>query len=197
MEVVSTSAAVTSTLVTGSAATTSRCTGFGELDIASITRWWNNSALAKKSGASQRNSSRPGSASPQDNADVVVAPNLVDSAEHGEVWPPPVPEEFDDGDHDREPDARDHAEHCHADEAAHREPELPVLDAPDATQIGDFEEPDRGRDHDGGERRRGEVPKQAGREDEEQRDRDARPPRRSPVSSRPRPRPRAFATSCC
>ena len=54
------SAAVTSTLVTGSAATTTQRTGVGELATASSTRSWNSSALAKKSGASQRNSTRPG-----------------------------------------------------------------------------------------------------------------------------------------
>ena len=54
------SAAVTSTLVTGSAATTSQRTGVGELAIASRTRSWNSSALAKNSGASQRNSTSPG-----------------------------------------------------------------------------------------------------------------------------------------
>ena len=54
------SAAVTSTLVTGSAATTSQRTGVGEPATASSTRSWKSSALAKKSGASQRNSTSPG-----------------------------------------------------------------------------------------------------------------------------------------
>ena len=54
------SAAVTSMLVTGSAATTSQRTGVGEFATASRTRSWNSSAFAKKSGASQRNSTRPG-----------------------------------------------------------------------------------------------------------------------------------------
>ncbi|MCY1178924.1 hypothetical protein D9M73_192990 [compost metagenome] len=56
----SVSAEVTSTLVTGSAATTSQRTGVGEAATASSTRSLNNSALAKNSGASQRNSTRPG-----------------------------------------------------------------------------------------------------------------------------------------
>ena len=54
------SAEVTSTLVTGSAATTSQRTGVGDAATASSTRSWNNSALAKNSGASQRNRTRPG-----------------------------------------------------------------------------------------------------------------------------------------
>src|SRR5262245_29234206 len=54
------SAAVTSTLVTGSAATTSQRTGAGDLAVASKARSLNNSALAKNNGASQRNNTRPG-----------------------------------------------------------------------------------------------------------------------------------------
>ena len=54
------SAAVTSTLVTGSAATTSQLTGAGDFAAASKTRALNSSALAKNNGASQRNSTRPG-----------------------------------------------------------------------------------------------------------------------------------------
>ena len=45
-------AAVTSTLVTGSAATTSQRTGAGDFAAASKTRSLNNSALAKNKGAS-------------------------------------------------------------------------------------------------------------------------------------------------
>src|SRR5882672_10263693 len=48
------SAAVTSTLVTGSAATTSQRTGAGDFAAASRTRSLKNSALAKNKGASQR-----------------------------------------------------------------------------------------------------------------------------------------------
>jgi len=54
------SAAVTSMLVTGSAATTSQRTGVGEVATASSVRPWNHSALAKNKGASQRNRTRPG-----------------------------------------------------------------------------------------------------------------------------------------
>src|SRR5689334_4820432 len=53
------SADVTSTLVIGSAATTTRFTGVGEAATASSTRWLNNSALAKNKGASQRNRTKP------------------------------------------------------------------------------------------------------------------------------------------
>ncbi|MNN81465.1 hypothetical protein D3C81_1982920 [compost metagenome] len=54
------SADVTSTLVTGSAATTSQRTGVGDAATASNTRSLNSSALAKNKGASQRNRTRPG-----------------------------------------------------------------------------------------------------------------------------------------
>ncbi|MNN97001.1 hypothetical protein D3C81_2160790 [compost metagenome] len=54
------SALVTSTLVTGSAASTSQRTGVGDAATASSTRSWNSSALAKNSEASQRKMTRPG-----------------------------------------------------------------------------------------------------------------------------------------
>ncbi|MNG05853.1 hypothetical protein D3C84_890670 [compost metagenome] len=54
------SAEVTSTLVTGSAATTSQRTGVGDAATALSTRSLNSSALAKNNGASQRNRTRPG-----------------------------------------------------------------------------------------------------------------------------------------
>ena len=53
-------AAVTSTLVTGSAPTTSQRAQVGESATASRARSRKNSALAKNSGASQRNSTSPG-----------------------------------------------------------------------------------------------------------------------------------------
>src|SRR4029434_2082896 len=56
----SASAAVTSTLVTGSAATTNQRTGLGDLATTSKARSLNNSALAKNKGASQRKRTRPG-----------------------------------------------------------------------------------------------------------------------------------------
>ena len=134
------SAAVTSTLVTGSAATTSHWTGVGELATASRTRSWKNSALAKKSGASQRNRTRPGIRRACGIArDVVVALDLIDPAEHRRVRTPAVPEELDHGDHDRQRDARNGAEHRHSGEADDRQPELPALDAVDAAQVGDLE----------------------------------------------------------
>jgi hypothetical protein len=50
---------VTSTLVIGSAETTTRRTGVGDSATAPSTRSLNSSALAKNSGASQRNSTSP------------------------------------------------------------------------------------------------------------------------------------------
>ncbi|MNT18408.1 hypothetical protein D3C72_1536110 [compost metagenome] len=46
-------------LVTGSAATITRRTGVGDSAMASSRHSRNSSALAKNSGASQRNSTRP------------------------------------------------------------------------------------------------------------------------------------------
>ena len=56
----SVSAAVTSTLVTGSAATTTQRTGDGDFATASRMRSLKNSAFAKNKGASQRKRTRPG-----------------------------------------------------------------------------------------------------------------------------------------
>ena len=131
------SAAVTSTLVTGSAVTTSQRTGVGEFATASRTRSSNSSALAKNSGASQRNSTRPGIRRASRIAgDVVIALDAFDAAQHGRMRPPAIPEKLDYGDHDRETDARNGAEHGDADEARHRKPELPALDAIDAAEVG-------------------------------------------------------------
>src|SRR5262249_36027668 len=66
--------------------------------------------------------------------DVVIALDAVGAAQNGGMRPPAVPQEFDDGHHDGEPDARDRAQHRHADEADDRQPELPALDAPDAAR---------------------------------------------------------------
>src|SRR5262252_9963232 len=54
------SAEVTSTLVTGSAATTNQRTAVGDCFAASRTRSLNSPVLAKNKGASQRKSTSPG-----------------------------------------------------------------------------------------------------------------------------------------
>ena len=41
--------------------------------------------------------------------------------------------------------------HGHADEADHRQPELPLLDAIDTPQVGDLDQADRRGDDDGGQ----------------------------------------------
>ena len=69
--------------------------------------------------------------------------------------PPAVPEELDHREHDREADARDRAEYGHAGKAADGQPELPALDAVDAAQVGDLDQPDGRGDHDRGQRRVG------------------------------------------
>src|SRR5262245_21418149 len=71
--------------------------------------------------------------------DVVVAPNTIDPSEHCVMWPPAVPQELDDRDADRDADARDNAEYGNADKTDNRQPELPLLDAEDSTQICKFE----------------------------------------------------------
>ena len=62
---------------------------------------------------------------------------------------PAIPEELDHGDHDRERDAGDGAKQSDTRETDHRQPELPALDAIDATQIRDFEQADGRGDNDG------------------------------------------------
>ena len=90
------SAEVTSTLVTGSAATTSQCTGVGEAPPRQARARWNNSALAKNSG---RIPAKQHQARDQPRVwitcDVVVALDAIDATEDGVVRTPAVPEEFD------------------------------------------------------------------------------------------------------
>ena len=64
--------------------------------------------------------------------DVVVALDAVDTSEDRRVRTPAIPQEFDDGNHDGEADARNRAQNRHAGEAADGQPEFPPLDAIDA-----------------------------------------------------------------
>src|SRR4029450_3008649 len=61
--------------------------------------------------------------------DVVVALDALGAAQDRGVRTPAIPQELDDGDHDREADARDGAENGDPDETAEGRPELPALDA--------------------------------------------------------------------
>ena len=80
--------------------------------------------------------------------DVVVALDPLGLPQHRGIRPPAIPQKFDDGDHDGQPDALDRTEHGHADGADDRQPELPALDAINAPQVGDFNQADGRRDHD-------------------------------------------------
>ena len=71
--------------------------------------------------------------------DVVIAADTFGVTEHRGVRAPAVPEELDDGDRDREADARDRAEDRDPDQTDDRQPEFPTLDAVDSTQVGDFQ----------------------------------------------------------
>src|SRR5512139_453550 len=100
--------------------------------------------------------------------DVVVALDALRTSEDGRVRAPAVPQEFDHGDHDRQADAGNRAEHRHADGADDGQPELPALDAQDPAQVGDLDQADGGSDHDGGQRAGGQVLQQVGRHHQQQ-----------------------------
>ena len=157
------SAAVTSTLVTGSAATTTRRTGVGEAATAARIRSWKNSALAKNSGASQRNSTRPGiSARLGIAGDVVIAGDAVGAAENGGMRPPAVPQELDDGDDDGKANSGTAPSTATPTKHTYRQPELPALDTPDAAEVGHFDQADRRGDDDGGKCRRRQMLQEIG-----------------------------------
>ena len=126
------SAEVTSTLVTGSAATTSQRTGGGDFATASST-------LLEQLGVGEEQRCIPAKQHQTGDLprvgiafDVVVARDAVGAAQHRGMRPPAVPQEFDDRDDDRQADAGDGAENGNADEADDRQPEFPTLDAKDA-----------------------------------------------------------------
>src|SRR5262249_8380610 len=80
--------------------------------------------------------------------DVVVAANTVDSTEHCVVWSPAIPQELNDRNDYRDTDAGNHTEYRNTDEAHHGQPEFPLLDAKDATEVCEFEQANRCCDHD-------------------------------------------------
>src|SRR5258707_548152 len=64
--------------------------------------------------------------------EIVVTANAVHTAQHCEVWSPPVPQELDDGDSDSQPDAGDRTQHGNTSQTNDRKPEFPTLDAVNA-----------------------------------------------------------------
>src|ERR1700739_2337828 len=60
--------------------------------------------------------------------DVVIALDTVDTAQHGRMRAPAIPEKLDHCNHNCERNAWNGAEHSHPREAGHRKPELPGLD---------------------------------------------------------------------
>jgi hypothetical protein len=93
---------------------------------------------------------------------VVVALHVVYAPEHRRMRPPAVPQELEHRDGDGEADALDRAERDDAEEARHRQPELPPLYPIDAPQIGELEHLDRRRNHHRRERRHRQVCEQVG-----------------------------------
>src|SRR5690349_20905586 len=76
--------------------------------------------------------------------DVVVTANPINSAEHGVVRPPAVPQKFNDRRDNRNADSGNHSECGNPDEAEERQPEFPLLNAENTTQVGEFEQPNGG-----------------------------------------------------
>ena len=143
------SAAVTSTLVTGSAATTNRRTGVGEFAAASRHTLLEQLGVGKEQRRIPAKEDQPGYLARVGIArDVMVALDAFGAAQHRRMRTPTVPEEFDDGDHDRQPDARDSTENGHPHETDNGQPELPTLDAIDADKVGDLDQADSRGDND-------------------------------------------------
>ena len=102
--------------------------------------------------------------------DVVVTANSINSAEHCEVWPPAIPQELDYRDGDCDANAMNHAEHGNSDKTDNRQPEFPLLNAEDATQVCEFEQADGGGNHDRSERATRQILQQIGSEHQKERD---------------------------
>ena len=80
--------------------------------------------------------------------DVVIALQALGATQDRGVRPPAVPQELDHGNHDRQPDAGNRAQHRDADRTDDRQPELPALDAKDSREVGDLDEANGRGDHD-------------------------------------------------
>ena len=191
------SAAVVSTSVIGSAATTihrGRGSARGEPP----------DLLAERPGVGEdqrrvepEDARSPASARLGIARDVVVARQPLDPAEHRLVRPPRAPEHVEDRQRDGDPMPGQHAEQRHAEERRHRQGELGPALLPEPDRARDVGERQRGGDHHGGQGRLGQVPEQPGHEQQHQRDgagaRPVRPPGSSPRPARP---PRSASRWC-
>src|SRR5215475_10640214 len=102
--------------------------------------------------------------------DIVIAPNTIDPAKHRVVWPPPVPQELEESDHYRDANTWDYSEHGNAYKANHRQPEFPLLNPKNATQICEFEQADGCGKHNRGKRAARQILQQVGCEHQKERD---------------------------
>src|SRR6185436_20274068 len=89
--------------------------------------------------------------------DVVITFDAIGPSQHRRVRPPPIPEEFNDGDCDSKRDARDGAQNGNARKTKHRQPEFPSLYPKDADEILDLEETNGRCNDDGGKRAVGQM----------------------------------------
>ena len=192
------SAEVTSTLVTGSAATTIRCTGVGDCATASSTRSLEQLGIGEEQRRVPAEQHQAGDQPRLGIArDVVVALDAVDAAQHGGMRPPAVPQEFDDRDDDRQADAGNRAEHGDADEADDRQPELPALDAEDAARSSNSNRPMADAITTAASALMGRSCSRSGASDKQQGDGHGADHAGQLRSARPRLRRPACATSCC
>src|ERR1700761_5888678 len=101
--------------------------------------------------------------------DVMVAAQIFDTPENGEVRPPSVPEKLDDRDYDCDADTGNRAEDGDAREADHGEPELPLLNSIDASEVRKFEQAEGCGNDDSGECAIGQIAHQIGCSDQQNR----------------------------
>ena len=87
----------------------------------------------------------------------MVTPNTIDSAEHGILWSPAIPQELNYCDGDGDADTGNHAKCSNADKTHNRQPKFPLLNAKDATQVSEFEQPNGRCDYNRGQRAAGQI----------------------------------------
>jgi hypothetical protein len=162
------SAAVVSTSVIGSAATTIQAGGgsAGHL-VAERARVREEERRVEPEHHQARELLGVGIA-----AHVVPPGQRRHTAEHGLVRPQCPPEDVRDRESDRDDDAGQDAEQGHAEECGDRQPALRPPLSPQADNAGDVRERERRDDPDGGERRLGQVAEQAGKREQHRRDGD-------------------------
>ncbi len=99
---------------------------------------------------------------------VMVTAQPIRPAKHRVMRPPAVPQELDHRHHHGNADTGNGTEHCHADKAGERQPELPLLHAEDTLEVGKLEQPQCSGNHHRSQSAVGQVLHQIGRYQQQQ-----------------------------